>query len=151
MVTVIDWLRALLHDQYLAPQVRRKLFDQILLVRIAPFATEPQAAPAAAGRGWLYSTAGPILALQNVRGASQAERNHIAVGLFTEAAGALGVPVQSALFMFRPRPAAGPTPLSWMLTEEQKRDIDATWESLAASQRPPEDPFGTIDKIFATV
>jgi hypothetical protein len=150
MAAAIDWLLALFDEHYLDPAVRRGLFDQILFVRISPFPIEPRAAAAQANRGWLYATLGPLDALQHVRAASQAERNNVAAGLFIEAARAHGVPVKSALFEFRPGPDSGPTPLSWMLTEDQKREIDEAWQTLlnGPTSDYPNDPFGTVDQVF---
>jgi hypothetical protein len=150
MATAIDWLRALLDPGYLDASLRRNVFDQILFIRISPFPIYAQAAPAKANKGWLYATVGPLDALQHVRVASQAERNSIATGLFIEAARAQGIPVRSALFDFRPKPDSGPTPLSWMLTEEQKCGIDEAWETLLKRPAPADknDPFGTVDQVF---
>ena len=147
MATALDWLLALFDDDYLDPVERRRLFDQILFIRISPFPIESRAAPAKDNQGWLYATLGPLDALQHVRVASQAGRNGIAAGLFIKAVEAAGVPVRSALFEFRPAPDAGPTPLSWMLTEHQKHAIAEAWDGLK-SNPPPSDPLATVDQVF---
>jgi hypothetical protein len=84
MVTVIEWLYDLLDPDYFPLEERQRKFDQILIIRIVPF---PVAAGSAAeqGRGWLYSTIGPIETLMNVRASSQQERNDLAVQLFQQA------------------------------------------------------------------
>src|SRR5581483_3440439 len=70
MVTVIEWLYDLLDPDYFPAEERQRKFDRILIIRIVPF---PAAATrrAAQGKGWLYSTLGPIQALMNVRTSSQ--------------------------------------------------------------------------------
>jgi hypothetical protein len=78
-LTVLEWLARLL-DAYSHPedpQAPGRPFDRILVIRIQPF-------PPAKGRGadtrhgWLYEALGPITTIQNVRVASQAERNSFA-------------------------------------------------------------------------
>ncbi|HZY84836.1 MAG TPA: hypothetical protein VFE78_08390 [Gemmataceae bacterium] len=139
MVTLIQWLTALLDPAYLA----ERPFDRILLVRLMPF---PSAAPlpAGLGRGWVYSTVGPLLAVQNVRTASQQERNDLAVGLFTAAA-RQGVEVRSAELRFE-LPSALTPPLSWMLTDPQKAAVDDAWRFLLAHD--PDGALKTIDGWF---
>jgi hypothetical protein len=136
MVTLIEWLTALLDPTYIAAPP----FDRVLLVRLMPF---PSAAPAPASldRGWFYSTLGPIDAIQNVRTASQQERNDLAVRLFTAAAAAKGVEVRAAVLRYE-LPAALDPPLSWMLTDPQKADVDRAWRLLAA-----QGPRGELQKI----
>jgi hypothetical protein len=140
MVTLIQWLTALLDRKYLA----ERPFDRILLLRLMPF---PASAPAGAslGRGWFYSTFGPVFALQNVRTASQQERNDLAVRLFTEAAATQGVEVRAAVLRFE-LPAALSPPLSWMLTDPQKAAVDAAWRFLL--ERDPDRTLAAIDGWF---
>lgn len=141
LVTLVEWLTALLDRKYLA----ERPFDRILLLRLVPF---PAAAPAGASlnRGWVYSTAGPLLTVQNVRAASQQERNDLAVRLFTESAATQGVEVRSAVLRFE-LPSALSPPLSWMLTDPQTADVDTAWRWLV--QHDPEQALATIDGWFA--
>jgi hypothetical protein len=140
MVTLIEWLTALLDSTYLA----QRPFDRVLLVRLMPF---PSAAPvpASLNRGWFYSTVGPINAIQNVRTASQQERNDLAVRLFADAAARQQVEVRSAVLRFA-LPSALHPPLSWMLTDPQKAAVDEAWRFLLA--RDPEGALATIDGWF---
>jgi hypothetical protein len=144
MVTVIEWLWDLLDPIYL-PQ---RPFDRILLVRLMPFPSS-QVAQAKSDRGWFYATLGPIDAMQNVRTASQVERNELAVRLFTEAAARQGVEVRSAVLRFDIPEAAEP-PLSWMLTDPQKVAIDRGWRRLVDPQDAG-DALGAIDAWFPRV
>jgi hypothetical protein len=146
MVTVIKCLRALLLPTYLAADLRKGAFDQILLVRLMPFPAAAHAAPAATGKGWLYSTLGPIEALQNVRTASQVERNNTAVNLFIEDAAQQGVRVEAARFTFE-SPTGVEPPLSWKLTEPQKEAIEVGWD-LILKDTTPDNPLATVDRFF---
>jgi hypothetical protein len=143
LVTVIEWLTALLDRKYLA----ERPFDRVLLLRLMPF---PASGPldASRGRGWLYSTVGPLLTIQNVRTASQEERNDLAVRLFTESAATQGVEVRAAVLRFG-LPSALSPPLSWMLTDPQKADVDAAWRLLLAHD--PEQALATIDGWFPPI
>jgi hypothetical protein len=84
MVTVVEWLYDLLDPDYFPFEERQRKFDRILILRIMPFPAGA-ARPAEQGRGWLYSTIGPIQALMNVRTSSQQERNDLAARLFEQA------------------------------------------------------------------
>jgi hypothetical protein len=145
MTTAIQWLRRLLTPAGFSLDLSRT-FDQILLVRIMPFPAD-RVAPAKENVGWIYSLLGPIDTLQNVRVASQAERNNLGVDLFIDAAREQGVSVESASFTFNP-PAGHSPPLSWMLTEPQKDDIERAWQQVL-NGHVADDPLGTVDKIFA--
>jgi hypothetical protein len=143
LVTVIEWLRLLLDDAYFPQDVRKQSFDRVLLARLMPFPKDVTPAPAAQNKGWFYSVAGPLEALQHVRVASQAERNDLAVALFTAAA---GVPVHQAAFYYEAPTGASP-PLSWMLTETQKADIERAWQRFQG-KGVPENPLDVVDQFF---
>jgi hypothetical protein len=144
MITVIEWLTALLDQAYLPTRT----FDRILLVRLMPFPSS-HVAPAELQKGWFYSTWGPIEALQNVRTASQQERNELAVDFFTESAARQGVPVRSVALRFE-LPSETDPPLSWMLTDPQKAAIDDAWQVLADWKNPGQ-PLREIDALFPRV
>jgi hypothetical protein len=141
MVTVIAWLRHLLETT----PAQQRPFDQILLVRLMPFPRNVQPAAAESDRGWFYELLGPIDALQNVRIASQAERNHLAVHQFIDWAGRIGVPAEQAVFHFESAAGATP-PLSWMLTDSQKREIERAWQQMV--NRGAHGPLGVVDRYF---
>jgi len=192
MVTVIEWLYDLLDPAYFPLEERVKKFDQILIIRIMPFPASA-ANEADQGKGWLYSTLGPIETLMNVRTSSQQERNDLAIQLFRQAllqvrtsseaerqelavqlfnraiehatkdaspqkreelalllfnqvASHYQVPVDAAKFTFE-APDGSEPPLSWMLTDAQKREIDKAWDSLI-SDRSAQNPLRTLDRYF---
>ncbi len=142
MITVIEWLYDLLDPAYLNPRT----FDRILLVRLMPFPAS-RVETARLRSGWFYSIWGPIEALQNVRTASQMERNELAVKLFTDAAAQRGVPVRSAALRFEVDLETDP-PLSWMLTDPQKSVIDLAWQQLINPHNPIL-PLQEIDAWFS--
>jgi hypothetical protein len=148
MVTVIDWLRRLFAPGALAPAERARLFDQILLVRINPFPVQAAVPRAEVDQGWIYSTLGPINALQRVRVASQSERNNIAVQMFTEVMRAHEVPVHEAKFTFHADQHADAVPLSWTLTRRQKQHIDDAWSYLLADRGNPDGPLSVTARCF---
>jgi hypothetical protein len=147
MVTALEWLGQLLNPGYLKQDVRRGLFDRVLLVRLMPLPRDVAPAPAARNQGWLYSVVGPIDALQHVRGTSQAERNNLVSGLF-EVAHRAELPITPVEFYFESPSGASP-PLSWMLTLNQQRDIEQAWNHLL--QLPTghaDNPFDVVDRFF---
>jgi hypothetical protein len=154
MVTVINWLDQLLDNDYLGVQERRTLFDRVLLVRVMPFPPEAHAVSAAPDKGWLYSFLGPIEALENVRTASQVERNNLAVKLFKAAHP--DVPLSDAIFYFsRATDESGQrddTPLSWMLTTRQKKAIESAWQDLVHERSKclgtADSPLAIMDEHF---
>jgi hypothetical protein len=82
-LTAIQWVHRLLAYYRAAGRARARPFDRILVIRIEPF--PPDRAPAAETRhGWLYEALGPITTIQNVRVASQAERNSFDLRVLVE-------------------------------------------------------------------
>jgi hypothetical protein len=139
MVSLIEAMQQLLDTN---EQKKGGVFDRILVLRIEPFARTRMAAPAKLSRGWFYATIGPIDALQNVRSASQVERNDVASGLFREAARARGMQIEFARLTFEAEKDYVP-PLSWMLTDGQKDEIKRTWQRLEAG-----DVLKDVDSFF---
>jgi hypothetical protein len=124
-------------------------FHQVLFVRLIPFPRQCGPGPAAQNKGWFYSVLGPVDGLLHVRVASQAERNDVAVRLFTEMAARHGVPVASAEFTFELESGLYP-PLSWMLTVSQKRDIERAWQRILGGELES-NPLAVIDQLFDRV
>lgn len=143
MITIVESLMHLLDPNYVA----QRPFDRVLLVRLMPFPSST-VAPASLDRGWFYATLGPIDAIENVRTASQMERNDLAVRLLTEAAASRGVEVRSVKLRYDVPGAAEP-PLSWMLSRRQKAAIDQAWRRLVADLTSPHNPLAALDAWFA--
>jgi len=150
MVSLINALQSIIKEN--GPG--NKIFDRILILRIQPFPIDgSRASVAKLDQGWFYASAGPIDALQNVRVASQAERNQISANLFLEAmhrpsiaagnsiaqvlhAGEVqpipsqGLEIKIVPLVFQPTDPEYLTPLSWMLTPFQKSVIANAWNNL---------------------
>jgi hypothetical protein len=84
MTTVISWLNQVL-TTYAAKNRKDWNFDRILVVRIVPFPVS-DLAQARTDKGWLYAFLGPIETMENVRTASQAERNSSLLELMSSVA-----------------------------------------------------------------
>lgn len=85
-MVAIEWIYALL-KYYRQPEnkTKKRPFDRILIVRIVPFPIADRANPADLHKGWLYELLGPLTTIEEVRTASQAERNSLALELFNDA------------------------------------------------------------------
>lgn len=84
-VVAIEWIYMLLKYYRQAENKKKRPFDRILIVRIVPFPIEDKANPADTHKGWLYEILGPLTTIEEVRTASQAERNSLALELFNDA------------------------------------------------------------------
>ncbi|HEX3125733.1 MAG TPA: hypothetical protein VH394_00230 [Thermoanaerobaculia bacterium] len=99
---------------------------KILIVEIR--ASDSREAKEAKRRaGWAFGTAGPVLTLLNVWNSGQTPRNDLDLQLLKEVARNRGFEVETVLF-----PLVYDAPLSWHLTEYQKRDIKRGWDWCAA-------------------
>ncbi len=95
--------------------------DKVLLVRIldAPPPTTPEARD---HRGWIYSLAGPLLAMLNVRTASQRVRADDEVETFKAYWGSRCVDVVVVRFILGTEAS-----MSWHLTRKEQADIAWEW------------------------
>jgi uncharacterized protein YhhL (DUF1145 family) len=134
-------------------------FDRIILIRIVPFPPNPLEA-AAPRTGWLFTTFGPLLALNAVRVASQAERGNMEienyaeradlVAKFAKSANDRSVEFHAITFRFAPKRKRYDPPLSWKLTQTDRAAIDEAWANLdwdladQGSDKPPR----YLDEIF---
>jgi hypothetical protein len=136
--TVLDWANELVrHNQDRA----QRSFDRIVIVRILPFLLSDQPATAKPSQGWTYEVLGPIDTIQNVRIASQAERNDFDLELLTTPMEAFPndndgtIPIFWTSFMFKPREGYV-APLSWHLTTSQKEELRQAWNDLIGGSTP---------------
>jgi hypothetical protein len=175
--TAVEWVRDLLVSRH--PEGDGKVhypFDQILFLRIFPFPPDNRQTPRTHGKqGWANELTGPIQALQNVRVASQQERNTFGLTLlksfrdpspdFFDVLGeelqdkardaGLIIPIRDVRFYFYQRPGVE-IPLSWQLTPAQRRAIDQAWADLCDDvERDVEhriddyNAVATFDNLFA--
>jgi hypothetical protein len=171
--TLLDWADELV-ERY-AHEARRP-FDRILIIRILPFPLREQPAAAKPNQGWTYELLGPLDTIENVRTASQSERNDFDLELLTTpietgpaedgARGGGTLPIYWTSFMFQPSEGYV-APLSWHLTTSQKKELRQAWDDLkqiatnrAADKTDPRSPiakqrsqtaFQTLDRFFERV
>jgi Patatin-like phospholipase len=138
MVSLIEAMQQLIEANQ---QKTGGLFDRILVLRIEPFPRDRKVEAAKLSRGWFYAVFGPLDALQNVRSASQVERNDLASRLFRDAVRARGIQVEFARLTFKAEKDYVP-PLSWMLTDGQKKEIEEAWQHIK------DHALKDIDKYF---
>jgi hypothetical protein len=172
--TVLDWANTLV-ERY--AHKKRRPFDRILIIRILPFALHEQPDDAKPNQGWTYELLGPIDTIENVRTASQSERNDFDLELLTTPfeevpvdrdVGGRGdtLPIYWTSFMFEPSDGYV-APLSWHLTTSQKQELRQAWDDLkqgGASQaaaakanrlpianRRSQSALTTLDRFFERV
>jgi hypothetical protein len=120
VVSVVNWLRSLPDNQW------RELKQRgLLLVLIRAFPDNPETAgPRARQReGWLWSGVGPLLTMYNVRTSAQASTGDVEMALVQKVLACNGVGNLEVVFQLQRN-----SPLSWKLTEEEKRAILAGWD-----------------------
>jgi hypothetical protein len=172
ILTILDWMNQLV-KHYDKPDKRP--FDRILVIRIQPFSVQSHPAPADPNKGWTYDVLGPLDTLQNVRSASQAERDDFDLNLLakskdscpTEPENPNQIEIIWTNFMFHPGPGYI-TPFSWHLTTSQKSEIHEGWRDVIynwnranrprksklatiRNHRPEDSPLATVDLFFPRV
>ena len=108
-------------------------FSRVLLIHIAgPPAPEPGKAPTEhqTQRGWFYQTFAPISTMLGVWQAGQRSHNQIELNLLTQVLRQRGVTLEQARFFF----PKDDTPLSWHLTEAEKREVTGAWNKCGTPQ-----------------
>lgn len=133
VVSVVNWLRSLPEGQWGELKQRG-----LLLVLIRAFPDNPESAgPRARQRqGWLWSAVGPLLTMYNVRTSAQSSTGDVELALAQKVLACNGVNNLQVVFQLQRS-----SPLSWKLTEEEKRAILAGWddqrnrESLEAARK----------------
>jgi hypothetical protein len=90
-------------------------------------------------QGWFYASVGPLVALARVRDSTQLERNRVELDLLQEKWRARGVPFKYVIFE-----PTGPGPLSWKLTDRERRRVLAYW-----SEFPNPDRLAQLKACFA--
>lgn len=124
MATLVEWL-----DQALTGAGGK--VDKVLVLQIHTSPSDSaavqngnvQTGSAGADRGWFFQILAPALTLLNVRTSGQIAHNDIELNLLQQKWASCGVQIVTVPFTF---PGTNP-PLSWHLTEEQKRVIQEAW------------------------
>lgn len=121
MYSLIEWL-----DEALAKRDGR--IKKVLVIQIKGSSGNPDAQDkGGSGRGWFYQFFAPLTTILNVRDESQVYSADEQFRLL-KAKWESQVEIQQAVFAY----PKGDTPLSWHLTEKQKREIKDNWDQLVA-------------------
>ena len=132
-------LEQLLSDQDC--QVRK-----ILLLQIHAFPSSPIQNNNPGSPGWLMEVIGSIQTLLNVQGPAQSTNNAFSIECLRRKCenGDRDVEIADFIIAFPDKSLSGKLeaqPLSWQLTQKQKKAIQAAWEHLS------EEDGGVIEKI----
>jgi hypothetical protein len=160
--TVVEWLNQLLESGKIAD------IQRILVLQINAF---PRSLPGAQTRsgdvgqgGWVMSLLGPLLTLFRVRDSTQTARNEEELDLLRQSWQPKGIDIQYFPISFpsfeemqriesqfdprlqRPyffnRQGKYDPPLSWKLTNAEKKAIQRAWQQIAC------DPQGEVKKLY---
>lgn len=135
MATLAEWVRQALQEQS-APSYAGSKITGVLLLQLRGFPPGAAAQPAKA-RTWLYQLWSPLQTLLSVRNCGQLANSNLDAELLAQACKSAGVVLRSVLLQF-PEISGPPSsypPLSWHMTERQKRAIGDAWALLEQSQR----------------
>ncbi|VTR98442.1 patatin-like phospholipase family protein [Tuwongella immobilis] len=135
IMSILEWL-----DEYQGEN------QTIVILRILPFQASPLS-EASSHNGWFYSSLGPISAIASVRNTSQVERNDRMVRLFRDSkkCAEKNLKVVDVVFEFTGQNLA---PISWQLTEGQKRNIDNAWQVLEENASRKQGPIAKLEEIL---
>jgi hypothetical protein len=120
IATLVEWLDAALE------KCGREV-KEVMVIRIhgAPAADERKPG---GDRGFFYQMTVPVSTLNSVRGAGQLSHSGVELDLLKRSWGDKGISIESATFEFpRSDDPSGAPPLSWHLSEKQKRAIERAW------------------------
>jgi hypothetical protein len=137
VTSAVDWLRSVLEVRA-AELDPRLTFTRVALVELRAFRREDvvKTKPAA---GYAAAMFGPMLGLAAIRDGSAAERDDIDVARFVETWNnrfkQAREPICLGHFVFEPGPSE-PPPLSWQLSREETRRIQASWSGQGAIGDP---------------
>ena len=156
VVTSVDWLNRLLQIYGNGVEPSSRPFDAVLLIRIHAFPSsgdrERNRSPSPLA-GWRAALVGPLHAMLRVRSASQTERGDLEIRLLKQSverasrgSGGSGLRIESVKVAFYPPPGTR-VPLSWKLTESQKRELNVAWQSIVDGSHP-DHPLKVIDRFF---
>jgi hypothetical protein len=119
---------------------------RVLLVQIRAFEKGHTAADPSGG--WKYALAGPLLTVFNMRSAAQESRGAYEEDLLRRLLGEQhGVAVDTATF----RLGRDDAPLSWHLTEANRRSIACAWNDQDRSYEQVREALGSAGRPFADI
>jgi len=136
VVSALEFMDEALGQLYEEPPKRAPRTAVLIRIRASPLSKK---AGAKDGDGWVHSLAGPLLAMLNVRTASQTVRDDDEVDRFQAYWECSGVTVRVVSFVLTVDAS-----MSWHLSPEEKDAIESEWRGLAvdADKESPERPGG---------
>jgi Patatin-like phospholipase len=140
IATLVEWLDAALE------KCGREV-KEVMVIRIHGAPVDGEREPDG-NRGFLYQMTVPISTLNSVRGAGQLSHSRVELDLLKRSWGDKGISIESATFEF-PRsddPNEAP-PLSWHLSEKQKRAIEKAWQVEYVDN--PQSQIGKVKQFLA--
>ncbi len=138
MATLVEWLDRELEKSGLAAA-------ELMVIRIHSMPVSLDSRPDS-GRGFLFQTEAPLLTLNNVRGAGQLSHGNVEFDLLQKRWAERAdrkVTIKLAKFEYPNTDA----PLSWHLTEKQKREIESAWRDKFVND--PNSALGEVKKFLA--
>jgi hypothetical protein len=122
MATLAEWLQEGL-------EVADNPIRRVLVLQIRGFPPDPARRP---GRthGWFYQLYAPLETMIHARSCGQLAHNDIEFDLLRKVCHQNGIEVDTAIFQFKPEQGMENPPLSWHLTNRQKKMIDRIWEQV---------------------
>jgi hypothetical protein len=130
MSTLVEWLDEALREDLAAG---RQAVKSVLVIQLlgAPAVKDSGVVRGdIRNRGWFFQILAPLLTLNTVRGAGQVAHNDLELKQLQEIWFERGVPVHTVTLEF-PEPDA---PLSWHMTQAQKKAISDHWQASQAVQ-----------------
>lgn len=109
------------------------VLPNVLFIQIRSFPND--LFPSPVSRGWFYQSYAPIDALMSVRSTAQLVRDRDELEIMRQKWVTRGVRIETPVFVF-PGEAA---PLSWELTEDQKKEIESEWMTTLKAEADKED------------
>jgi hypothetical protein len=127
--SVIEWL-----NEGLSYQIDKRVKNVLLIQIRGDQMSDAEFNKTYYGNGWLYQAYAPLQTLLNVRTTGQFSHNEAELGLFRRYWQAKGVNIQTAVFEYEYDPKKEQPPLSWHLTETQKKNLNNAWEKIAKNE-----------------
>lgn len=134
IATLAEWVRQALQEQRAPSHAGRKI-TEVLLLQLRGFPSGAAAQPATI-RTWLYQLWSPLQTMLSVRDCGQLANSNLDVELLAQACQSAGATLHPVVLQFPAvsGPASSYPPLSWHMTERQKRAIGDAWTLLEQSQ-----------------
>jgi hypothetical protein len=140
IATLVEWLDAALE------KCGREV-KEVMVIRIHGSPVEGERAPDG-DRGFLYQLSAPVSTLNSVRGAGQLSHSRVEIDLLKRSWGDKGISIESATFEFpRSDDRNEAPPLSWHLSEKQRRAIERAWQVEYVDN--PQSEIGKVKQFLA--